>query len=249
MDFAVHTLNEQGWSAEQLICSTQHTDTCFHCLKPEMAPKSSIWTMLHKQFWMDQRPHLKHFVPQPLQSHLTGRWPIAGEWILVSDAVNKAQDACFVQAVSGACGKATRAEVDRSKQGLHGTPCSPRKCLQTSEGKVGTKKVFLRGFQGHTSIHSLKVKGASIFLSQTAQQTSLFQLGVKNNKQFSVPISAGWANALRTGETVVSCSYLCYRGLKPTCFPWQASFSTEKQDKGNRVRVIGFLSMDGEILS
>jgi len=64
-------------------------------------------------------------------------------------------------------------------------PCAPQENVYGHQkAKLAWRgRLFLSGFQGHTSIHSPEGNRASIFLSQTEQQTSLSQLGVENGKQ------------------------------------------------------------------
>lgn len=119
-------------------------------------------------------------------------------------------------------------------------------------------RIFLGDFQGHTSIRSPEGKGARVFLLQTEQQTSLFQLGLENCKQCSVPIGAGWANTLRIGrDPCLILPSLLQRDSSPhvlLCYPWQASTFTKKKKKKigskweTKEEKITFLPRDGDIL-
>lgn len=244
MVFTVPKSNEVFWnvqrsSAEQLTCSAQHTDTrpastdspkglfgpCWVSSERTKDSARSIWLCsLYTATWQGGDPSL------------------AGAFlsvILESEPGEDAGSFVFCKLPLGYVGRQPELKSIAPCR-VHMVPHAP---WETAYGHQKAQlawrsKIFPRDFRWHTSIRSPEGEGAGIFVSQTEQQTSLIQLRVENRKHSH----QCWVSeqAQERGDHCLVLLSLLQRDLSPhilLCYPSQASFSTEKREKENRVRV------------
>lgn len=220
MDFTVPSSNEKGPP------DTRPASVAWCC----RCPPKSVWAVVGKQWWGDRRRRVKRLARQPLQSHLTGRWPSAGGCILVQHRQDAGRTFLLCKLPLEHTGRQSKLKLVAPTKSVW-CPLLPRKMptgvrSQDWHGETGFSSGIFRDIpppvpqRGRVSVYfcSKMISGKQVLCSW----------GWRTASSAVFPSVLGELMPSGSGRPSLSPPFSATEARVLLCYPWQASSSAGK---------------------